>query len=124
MFSLLIEFKNSLLFLLGKIFYQASILSFFLSKFGIEIENICIPINLLIDFFQQFLSLFVFQNHSSHFNIEFLVYLVLHSLIHSFHKLLYNIFDTHHTLIFSLKFLLEASADINYLRVLSKRNII
>jgi hypothetical protein len=55
------------------------------------LKYIGMGIYLLIDLFQQSFSLPIFNNHSSHLDIKFVIDLTLHALVHSLHKLLYHI---------------------------------
>ena len=76
----------------------------------------------LIDFFNDFLSLPIFQYHSSHFDVKFVIDFSFHALIHGFHELLYNIFYVLHVFIV-IKPLLKAFIDAHYLRISTKRSI-
>ena len=75
-----------------------------------------------IDFFNDFLSLSVFKDHSSHFDIKFIVNFSFHALVHGFHKLLDNIFDILYILIVIQSFL-KAFIDTHHLRISTERSV-
>lgn len=55
---------------------------FLFSEFFFEVEQVGMSGDFLVDFFDDFFSLSVLKDHSSHLNVELVVNFSLHTLIH------------------------------------------
>lgn len=104
-------------------FFDFIFIEFFLfSQFIFKIKQVSMSGDFLIDFFNNFLSLSIFKNHSSHFNVKFVVDFSFHALVHGFHELLYNIFYVLHIFIV-IESLLKTFIDAHHLRISTERRI-
>ena len=65
--------------------------SYFTLPLFLRIKEISIVYHFFVDFLQHSIRFFVFEYHSFHLNIELVIYLLLHFMVHRLHELLKNV---------------------------------